>query len=427
MNQPFAMGYDPEALARALAIADPRARQDAINSLTRTGSRRIVNPDAGAMSTESIPHVAPPADTSLRMACQLADVGLRVLLRDVPLNEIESHPDAIRGAQTLAAFVVGNSTELAPPAALLARQYGPRGLFRLNVNRMPADRVGRLALEPIPNGWGAPSRFDSYLRLGAYGATEAAWQALERGNVSETVTLSPQPVPLATLRAEASLVHQDTPLAIMNDVLKQLHFAGAPRSPRFPARPNDQGFITGGGIFDAECSHGAGAESGGRKTWRFKFYDYRGQRPHQLWPRAVRGELHESFLRLAGWIVERVGPFLPMVYPEGPPPHPTWPSGHAFFGGYGGTLLKAWFADGPVPRLGITSSLHAEIDAMAFKVGDGRISGGIHFDEDVRQGLLLGQTYAIRHLNAAMPRSPQPLAPTEFLGYDGRIVRLAMP
>lgn len=417
MNRTFEKGHlsQAEALRLALREANPARRQAAINAVVRSGSRLLVNPQAGLGIKGPSGMAELPADTSAQTAVELLELGLRHLLQDVPLQSLNNHPDAIRGAETLAQFCSAARSVLAVP--------GPDGLFRLNSQRR-GDRIGVLVNRPVPTGWGAPIRFDARRRLGNYGATEVTWRELQRGNIPEPQQIAPGPVPMSTGRDIASLVELDPPITIPEYVSRQLLAANAPRSTRCPARPNEMGFVSYAGPAHIQCAIGAAAWPAAQMGWRVKWVDHRRQRPEEMWPRAVAGELHPDFLRLGQWIVDRVGRFLPMPYAAGCPLHSDNPSGHALFAGVGFTLLKAWFSDGPVPALNIASNLHAELDLMAWHQSDGRSWARIHSIHSIREGLLLGQRYAIEWLNREARESPEVLGPVSFMGFNGVTVNL---
>ena len=416
--QPFEMGWRDADLQQALAIADPVARRTAVDALQRTGPRKLSSPQAGR-NTQGQPSIpAPPADASLATVLDLLLVAVAARLRDVPLEEIEGHPDAQRAVEIL--------RPIGGPATT-------RELFVSIPTLAGTDRVGELVGRPIPNGWGAPSWFDSFPRLGSYITTEAAWRALEAGNLPGHPDLPTQqrgttPVQITTGRAMASLAHQDTPMGVMYAVAMQLHFmrvngAPLPRSSRFPVRPNEDAFTVYGGIFDLETALMAASRSGGLMGWKGKWETFRRRRPHQLWREAMVGNLHPQFRQLGGVIIEWIGDFLSQVYAEGPPVHSSYISGHALFAAMLGTVLKAYFPDIAIPSLGITS-LHREIDRMVDHDGMGRQFAGIHYPTDIFYGYMLGQHYAIQWLNQAAQESPMPLGDTTFLGFDGKPVTL---
>lgn len=414
---PFSLGFNPNRLADALRIRNPFKRQAAVDALQR-GPRRLSSPQAGRNLRGQPPIPPPPADASLSTVLDLLLVAVAARLRDVPLDELNVHDDALRAVEILRPIGGPRST---------------RELFAMNPARVSTDRVGALVRQPIPNFWGAPSSFDSYLRLGNYITTGPAWRALEAGNLPGHPDLPAQqrgttPVPITTGRAMASLAHQDTPMGVMYAAAMQLHGmrlngAPLPRSSRFPTKPNEDAFTVYGGIFDIETAMFAASRPGGLMGWKGKWETYRRRRPHQLWREAMLGRLHPQFRQFGREIIEWTGDYLSQVYAEGPPVHSSYISGHALFAAMQGTVLKAYFSDVSILGLGITS-LHAEIDRMVHHDGLGRVFAGIHYPTDMFWGYMLGQHYAIQWLNQAAKDSPMKLGNTTFIGFDGRPVTL---
>jgi hypothetical protein len=421
-NRRFGLGIpDPDALSKALRTMGREMRQAAMNALQRGPApvRPLGNPQAGVggfQAPTAMDRSRIPDDGSLEHACDLVAVAGMRLLRDIPLAQLGTHPIAQRLANTL--IYMG---ALGTPGVLVAPV--PDGLFRLNASQVGTDRVGRLVLAPIPLGWGEAS-FHARRRQGDYVYTEAAWQALQAGRPPGSVPELPrqQPhgaaVPMSTGRDIASLAHQDWPIQIPELVACQLLWAGAARSSRFPALPNEAGFIDYGGAFDVICAVNS-CRAAARLTWFAKISQERA-RPHELWRDAVAGRLHPAIQQHAGWLLELV-PYLTSAYAEMSPIHSDNPSGHAFFAGWGFTILKAYFADGPVPSLGITS-LHSELTTFAWHMAAGRPWAGIHTIASLRAGLAWGEQAALAHLATLATESTQKLGATKFTGFFGNMV-----
>ena len=414
MPSVFTKGHDAAQLAEALSEPDPIRRQQAMNAMRLPGARRIVSPQAGYGNTDTPPVPGSPANGSVRTAAELAQLGLIALLEKVPLADINEHPIAIRGAQMLADFGKNNRLLMAD---------GPNGLFRMNPARVGADRIGNLIYAKTPTGWGDSFSFLTRTRLGDYGGTGAEWISLQNGRIPRPQQPStPAAIPV-TPRDIGSFAHQDSPGFIGRCVMEILVAANAPRSTRFPAASNEDAFVGPGGIWEMVGARGQALLAAGEHAWHLKSTVFRRPRPEELWPQACRGELNESFLRLAGWIVDQIGHYLPMPIAAGCPIHSSDPSGHAVDAGVWGTILKVWFADGPVPALGITS-LHEEIDLMMWHQTMGRGFLRIHYQRDMTSGLRIGEKYAIEYLRRQNLTSPQPLGTTSFIGVDGKEIVL---
>jgi hypothetical protein len=368
------------------------------------GARKIVNPRAGVNAGDDrVP--APAPDESRESAGELLDVAAMVLLRETPLDEIDSNPTAARIAETLSQF----PGLLTVPGAAGLWRYGPLD---------NGARLSRLVDASIPLGW-RDTLYWPEQRNGNYGATADAYNALQAGNVIERQSSGPIVAP-HTGRGIASLVHQDQPFLIPLFVACQLLGANAPLSSRFPAMANEVPFITGGGALALQCALATATESAMRLCWRAKYATMR-ERPERLWREGVAGNLHPDFLNLGGWIVEEVGDYLPMIYAEGSPIHPDYPSGHACIAGVCGGILMAWFSDAPVPALGI-QSVHAEIRQMMWAMAIGRNWAGIHTRSSLLEGLRLGIRQARVHLATMKAQNPEPLRSTSFVDFDGLTV-----
>lgn len=407
--KPFSKGHSADALGRALQIANRNERQAAISAVPLLGTRKLINPSAGYGGTPSnAPGVgAPPEDESLQTAEELADIAGAVLLADVDMNGIAKHPDAIRLCDTLQAL---GGTCLVEPR--------PGGLFRLNAQRI-GGRVPIILGLGYPTGWGPRGSYSANERMGLYGRTRSEWEALQNGTFIVPQSIG-NPMTLDTGRGWASLVDQDPPVTIPETVARDLVSKAAP-SARFISLRTEAGFVDYGGIVWLQGTIAQASHAAMRECWRLKWL-HRRQRPEELWPRAVRGELHPDFLTHAGWLVERVDSYLPMLYAPGSPLHPDWPSGHAVLAGVGFTILKAAFADQPYQGVG---SLHRELDLAAWVMAFGRLAAGIHTRSSLIAGLMLGQHHALRLLEQQAAESTQPLGTTTLLGFDGQRVTVA--
>ncbi|MFN2525672.1 MAG: phosphatase PAP2 family protein [Actinomycetota bacterium] len=72
------------------------------------------------------------------------------------------------------------------------------------------------------------------------------------------------------------------------------------------------------------------------------------------------------------------------------PPFPSYPSGHATFSGAGAAVLEAFFADAA-----------GALNGFADQAANSRLLGGIHFDHDNDEGLVLGRAVAVMILERA--------------------------
>lgn len=397
-------GWNQTALYRVLNLRPGKVMDHAMARLTRTGSRKLVSPRGGRAPSNLVHTVPkPPADDSLETAGEILEAGLMMALIDAPFGDLEANRVAIRGAELLAQFP-GMTT-----------RPGVDGLFRLNESET-GDRVSRFFQYSVPMGWGSLS-WGTVNRIGRYGNTAETYAALQAGNVPEPQEIG-ESTALLNGRSLASLVHQDWPFLIPLLVSCQLFAAAAAASSRFPVLANEAPFVSYGGPVDLQCAIAETSRKAMQDCWYVKWNRDKRERPERLWREGVKNRLHPAFLEKGQWLVDMVGPYLPMPYAEGSPIHPDYPSGHAVLAGVGFTLLKAYFADGPVPSLNI-ENLHTELDKAAWAMSVGRCWAGIHTRSSLIQGLALGEQHAIRHLKDLRSDSIETLAPTSFVGFQG--------
>jgi membrane-associated phospholipid phosphatase len=163
-----------------------------------------------------------------------------------------------------------------------------------------------------------------------------------------------------------------------------------------------------------------------KNAWFQKWFIHRVLRPeetaglvHFTLTGAKSYPLDSSLLgaKAAAAVFARNGNYLlPLSYPEGSPQHPAYPSGHATAAGAAVTVLK-WFFDESfiipnplttaddgtttVPYTGPDAgqiAIGGELNKLASNVGFGRTFAGIHWRQDIQQGMLLGETVAINLL-----------------------------
>jgi len=140
--------------------------------------------------------------------------------------------------------------------------------------------------------------------------------------------------------------------------------------------------------------------------------------------------LDEVFLRNDNYL-------LLMMYPEGSPTHPSFPAGHAVVSGACTTVMKAFLKthdsnnnpliwpsdpkhsiDGNVLQTYDKSdnnkiTIIGEINKLASNMALGRDMGGVHYRADGDNGIVLGETFAIKYLQIKLK---------EYIGlYNGMI------
>jgi len=136
--------------------------------------------------------------------------------------------------------------------------------------------------------------------------------------------------------------------------------------------------------------------------------------------------------------MERFGSWLlPQAYPEGCPPHPSYPAGHAVIAGACATALKACFdethvlpdpvdasPDGKelVPWRGPDLTVGGELDKLASNIAIGRDFAGVHWRSDGIEGLRLGEEVAIAVLDELRLTGNELFQGYSLRRFDGRRV-----
>ena len=285
-----------------------------------------------------------------------------------------------------------------------------------------------------------------------------------------------------------SLVHIDNPYEASYNALNILVYRDAPRSPVFPynnGKINNEGDGHSMGIPDAYTLIGDACIEGFKAAWYQKWRVHRRLRPEAmagLVDLAARNgfdnlnntyNLHESLFRedlgrpvlelmkerpyyVDGQATERpqINLLLPLMYPEGSPAHPAYPSGHATVIGACTTVLKALFNESfkmtellgrsrpystpviPDPQDGTElieytekdcdrMTVGSELDKLASNIALGRNFGTVHYRADGDEGIRLGEKVAMRLLqDRARTYTEDDFQGFQFSDRDGCTVKI---
>jgi membrane-associated phospholipid phosphatase len=358
------------------------------------------------------------------LASQMVETYWQALTRDVPFSQWSSDP-------TIAAACTELSGLSAFTGPRINGQVTPQCLFR---GFPPTDVLGpyvsQFFIQPFTYG---VLPFVGYLTTlpGDFITDPTSWNNLQNG-LKTTASENPDPNfrYLGDGRDLAEYVHNDV---LYQEYLNAALMLATMKAPLNSGNPyfslkSETGFITFGmpmlQVLVAEVVARAI-----KNAWFEKWFVHRMARPeetaglvHYMKTAGANFFLDSSVLnsQAAATVFARTGNyFIPMSYPEGCPLHPSYPSGHATAAGAAVTILKWFFNEStlisslttpltttddgskPVAYTGSDAdqlTVGGELNKLASNVGFGRIFAGIHWRDDVKWGMLLGEQVAINLL-----------------------------
>ncbi|MDR4512954.1 MAG: vanadium-dependent haloperoxidase [Nitrososphaeraceae archaeon] len=362
----------------------------------------------------------PPKFDDPETAGEIGEIYWQALLREIPFTHYHNNNLVKQASQDLSSFT---------------RFYGPKDngivtpetIFRGNtIGDIRGPYLSQFLLKPI--SYGATKIEQKYavsLPERDYMASYQAWLAVQNGIVTETENLDPVPRYIRNGRDLAEYVHKDFPFqAYLNACLILLDSKSPFDLGNVYSHSKTQiGFSTFGAPH-AMYLVSAVANLALKAAWFQKWLVHRRLRPEKF-----GGCIHNNFVGKTSYPIckeildspvlnlifnKNSSYLLPSAYPEGCPPHPAYPAGHATMAGACITVLKAFFdenaeIDNPVipstdgqKLLSYQGSenltVGEELNKLGSNIGIGRDFAGVHWRSDCIEGMNLGEELAIRFL-----------------------------
>ena len=403
------------------------------------GSRKLANPLA-AFLTElqggdayGFTMPAPPAISSAEAAADMIEVYEMALNRDTDfatLNDSASNTAADRAV-----------TNVTVPGVTTTRANLFRGVAP---GCETGPYVSQFLLHDVPLG--AHTLVQKYMeRTGTYGITDANYKSISEGGTPVTQTMSSEKY-ICNGRTLGSVCHNDLvyqqylyAMAILNDYSAPLHGA-------FSNPTNSGAFVTNGGAAQISTAVGAVAANALSTTWVQKWRHHLRLRPEAMAAQVEKNYagLHSDLTSSSTVTAIRAvngdsKAYLPMIYAEGSPMHPSYPAGHAVIAGACTTLLKMFYADADWSTISDnvwhsingtdrvdaslvgtgTLTIHGELNKLAANISRGRDFAGVHYRTDSDLGMLLGEKVAVAWFKDNIARQIESVGTITFVGFDG--------
>jgi hypothetical protein len=300
--------------------------------------------------------------------------------------------------------------------------------------------------------------------------TVSGWLDVQNGITNSGSNLTGSYKRMFSPRVLGSYVHNDAPGAAFLHAALILLEKRAPLSPNIPVLSNESGFVTLGAadILD-RVMHVALLAL--KAAWRQKWIEHMRLRPevyagrvHFTLESGQDYNLDDSVLTAqtttnilsANTANGSATYFLPLLYPEGSPTHPSYPAGHATAAGACATLLKAFFdadtlmkdLDGGAfkivesitgdetmaelessaitdPAITDVISVGSELNKLASNIANARNMAGVHYRSDGDQGILLGEKVAIQYLKDVVATYNEKVASLSLRKFDGSLIAIS--
>jgi len=279
-------------------------------------------------------------------------------------------------------------------------------------------------------------------RTGTYGITDAHYKSISEGKTPLAQTMSSEKY-ICNGRTLGSVCHNDLVYQQYLYAMAILNGYNAPLHTAFSNPTNSGAFVTNGGAAQISTAVGAVAANALSATWVQKW------RHHlRLRPEAMAAQVEKNYAGLhtnltssstVAKINEQGTKYLPMIYAEGSPMHPSYPAGHAVIAGACTTLLKLFYAEAAWSQSVIHSTdgtsttaytgagansltIHGELNKIAANIARGRDFAGVHYRTDSDLGMLLGEKVAVAWFKDNIARQVESVGTITVVGFDGNSI-----
>ena len=444
---------------KEMQIALETGEQKDFDDIKLVGARKQASPQ-GSLSSElsgadpeGISMKKAPALASREAAAEMAEVYLKNIMRDKPFKDYEDGSQEIQDAlDILNAFgddFKGPKEEVMPGVF----EVTAKSLFRgSSATCLVGEYISQLFLHPIGVG-NFSYEPKGPTKTGVYGNTEANYLQIQNGNEPVDQTIDSVEKFMFNGRQLGSTVHIDLVFQHFYEAAAILLNTGNVSVGSQIKVGSKEGNFLGGPVLlttgIAEVSRHAL-----RAAWVQKWRKNQRLRPEAMAGRVVAekagaipaGTVHADLMSSA--VIAKVeafnaanggdnAAFLPLQYAEGSPTHPAYPAGHATIAGACATFLKIMMADGSWASTGLEekkaidaqnlqtiadsgTTIHGEIDKLAYNVALGRDYAGVHYRSDSE--LALGEKVAIQYYKDQKALFNEEVEEVTFIGFDGSTI-----
>jgi len=403
---------------RALFDTIPTPGNITLRNIENIWSMDYLGPDAHSLALAPAPTFA-----SAENAAEFVELYWQAVTRDVPFSQYDSNPDILAAANDLSKM-----TDFRGPKD--NDQVTPQTVFRgVTPGELSGPYISQFLAMDIPYGAllvpqkiiTAPAGQDYVIEYGD-------WLQQQNGRVAKAKTNDSVHRYIRSGRDIGEYVGRDflyqpylNAALILTRGLKLPFDANNPYNK--PNKPSQHGHNTFGShhVYHLVARIANIAQ---KHAWYQKWAVHRRLRPEKFGGRVhnhITGKasypLHADLLGspVLGRARDKWGSYLlAQQYPEGVPPHPAYPAGHATIAGACATVLKAMMdedtvienpmvanADGTklLPYTGTEPlTVGGELNKLAANISIGRDTAGVHWRSDSIEGMKLGEEVAINVL-----------------------------